>query len=102
MSISSYDAIKISDRLMNETTVLGTLTKPSVRTFPSSTVIARFLSDSWAGVCSAADYAVSKGSKICVVTAGARQNEGESRLSLVQRNVEIFKREFIYLCPTFD
>jgi len=41
----------------------------------------------------AADYAVSKGSKICVVTAGARQNEGESRLSLVQRNVEIFKRE---------
>lgn len=38
------------------------------------------------------DYAVSKGSKICVITAGARQNEGESRLSLVQRNVEIFKR----------
>lgn len=37
------------------------------------------------------DYAVSKGSRICVVTAGARQNEGESRLSLVQRNVEIFK-----------
>lgn len=37
------------------------------------------------------DYAVSAGSKICVVTAGARQNEGESRLSLVQRNVEIFK-----------
>jgi len=38
------------------------------------------------------DYSVSKGSKICVVTAGARQNEGESRLSLVQRNVEIFKK----------
>jgi len=37
------------------------------------------------------DYAVSAGSKICVVTAGARQNEGESRLSLVQRNTEIFK-----------
>lgn len=37
------------------------------------------------------DYAVSKGSKICVVTAGARQNEGESRLALVQRNVEIFR-----------
>lgn len=37
------------------------------------------------------DYAISAGSKICVVTAGARQNEGESRLSLVQRNVEIFK-----------
>lgn len=37
------------------------------------------------------DYAVSKGSKICVVTAGARQKEGESRLELVQRNVDIFK-----------
>ena len=35
------------------------------------------------------DYSVSAGSKICVVTAGARQREGESRLSLVQRNVEI-------------
>jgi len=45
----------------------------------------------------AADYAVSKGSRICVVTAGARQNEGESRLSLVQRNVEIFKRQFTLL-----
>ena len=30
-------------------------------------------------------------SKICVVTAGARQREGESRLQLVQKNVEIFK-----------
>jgi len=37
------------------------------------------------------DYAISKGSKICVVTAGARQVVGESRLNLVQRNVEIFK-----------
>jgi len=37
------------------------------------------------------DYTVTKGSKICVITAGARQNEGESRLSLVQRNVSIFK-----------
>lgn len=37
------------------------------------------------------DYSISAGSKICVVTAGARQNPGESRLSLVQRNVEIFK-----------
>lgn len=37
------------------------------------------------------DYEVSKGSKICVVTAGARQKEGESRLALVQRNVEIFR-----------
>ncbi|VDK19192.1 unnamed protein product [Anisakis simplex] len=37
------------------------------------------------------DYQISAGSKVCVVTAGARQREGESRLSLVQRNVEIFK-----------
>merc|ERR1711970_11511 len=37
------------------------------------------------------DYAVSAGSKICIVTAGARQQEGESRLSLVQRNADIFK-----------
>lgn len=41
------------------------------------------------------DYVVSKGSKICVVTAGARQNEGESRLALVQRNVEIFRSKYI-------
>ncbi|KAJ1365554.1 L-lactate dehydrogenase A chain, variant 2 [Parelaphostrongylus tenuis] len=37
------------------------------------------------------DYAITAGSKICVITAGARQREGESRLSLVQRNVEIFR-----------
>jgi len=37
------------------------------------------------------DYAVSAGSKVCIVTAGARQQEGESRLSLVQRNANIFK-----------
>merc|ERR1719187_9975 len=37
------------------------------------------------------DYAVSAGSKVCIVTAGARQQEGESRLSLVQRNVNIYK-----------
>ena len=37
------------------------------------------------------DYAVTANSKIVVVTAGARQNEGESRLNLVQRNVNIFK-----------
>ncbi|KJH49396.1 lactate/malate dehydrogenase, NAD binding domain protein [Dictyocaulus viviparus] len=37
------------------------------------------------------DYSVTAGSKMCVITAGARQKEGESRLSLVQRNVEIFK-----------
>ncbi|XP_074663174.1 L-lactate dehydrogenase-like [Tubulanus polymorphus] len=37
------------------------------------------------------DYKVTAGSKICVVTAGARQRDGESRLDLVQKNVEIFK-----------
>uniref|UniRef100_F1LDE2 L-lactate dehydrogenase n=1 Tax=Ascaris suum TaxID=6253 RepID=F1LDE2_ASCSU len=37
------------------------------------------------------DYKITAGSKVCVVTAGARQREGESRLSLVQRNVEIFR-----------
>nr|CAB3263409.1 L-lactate dehydrogenase B-B chain-like [Phallusia mammillata] len=37
------------------------------------------------------DYALSAGSKIVVVTAGARQQVGESRLNLVQRNVNIFK-----------
>uniref|UniRef100_A0A8C4QFJ4 Lactate dehydrogenase Bb n=1 Tax=Eptatretus burgeri TaxID=7764 RepID=A0A8C4QFJ4_EPTBU len=37
------------------------------------------------------DYSVSSGSRLVVVTAGARQQEGESRLNLVQRNVNIFK-----------
>jgi L-lactate dehydrogenase len=37
------------------------------------------------------DLAVTAGSKIIVITAGARQRPGESRLSLVQRNTEIFK-----------
>ncbi|XP_033647438.1 L-lactate dehydrogenase-like isoform X3 [Asterias rubens] len=37
------------------------------------------------------DYKVSAGSRLCIVTAGVRQREGESRLNLVQRNVAIFK-----------
>lgn len=37
------------------------------------------------------DYSVTAGSKLCIVTAGARQREGESRLDLVQRNTDIFK-----------
>jgi len=37
------------------------------------------------------DSSVTAGSKVIIVTAGARQNEGESRLSLVQRNVNIYK-----------
>lgn len=38
-----------------------------------------------------ADYAVTAHSKLVIITAGARQQEGESRLNLVQRNVNIFK-----------
>ncbi|XP_055385616.1 L-lactate dehydrogenase isoform X2 [Condylostylus longicornis] len=37
------------------------------------------------------DYALSAGSRLCVVTAGVRQQEGETRLSLVQRNADILK-----------
>lgn len=37
------------------------------------------------------EYVVSENSDIVFVTAGARQMEGESRLNLVQRNVQIFK-----------
>lgn len=38
-----------------------------------------------------ADYSVTANSKLVIITAGARQQEGESRLNLVQRNVNIFK-----------
>ena len=38
-----------------------------------------------------AECDVSAGSDLCIITAGARQREGEPRLSLVQRNVDIFK-----------
>lgn len=37
------------------------------------------------------DYAVTADSRLVVVTAGVRQQEGESRLNLVQRNVNVFK-----------
>uniref|UniRef100_A0A5F9DRC9 L-lactate dehydrogenase n=1 Tax=Oryctolagus cuniculus TaxID=9986 RepID=A0A5F9DRC9_RABIT len=37
------------------------------------------------------DYSVTANSKIMVVTVGVRQQEGESRLNLVQRNVNVFK-----------
>ncbi|KAG9160610.1 hypothetical protein Leryth_019328 [Lithospermum erythrorhizon] len=37
------------------------------------------------------DYAVTAGSDICIVTAGARQIPGESRLNLMQRNLALFK-----------
>lgn len=37
------------------------------------------------------DFAVTAGSRLCIVTAGARQRTGESRLDLVQRNTDILK-----------
>ncbi|XP_011315207.1 L-lactate dehydrogenase [Fopius arisanus] len=37
------------------------------------------------------DYAATANSSLCVITAGARQREGETRLDLVQRNTDIFK-----------
>lgn len=37
------------------------------------------------------DFSVSAGSRLCIITAGARQRPGESRLDLVQRNTDIFK-----------
>ncbi|XP_058161641.1 L-lactate dehydrogenase C chain isoform X2 [Dasypus novemcinctus] len=42
-------------------------------------------------IISGKDYSVSANSKIVIVTAGVRQNKGESRLDLVQRNVNIMK-----------
>lgn len=38
------------------------------------------------------DSMVTAGSDLCIVTAGARQNPGESRLNLLQRNVALFKK----------
>lgn len=37
------------------------------------------------------DYSVTAGSDLCIVTAGARQIPGESRLNLIQRNLVLFK-----------
>lgn len=42
-------------------------------------------------VCFDLDFAVSAGSRLCIITAGARQRPGESRLDLVQRNTDIYK-----------
>ncbi|KAF2313072.1 hypothetical protein GH714_009079 [Hevea brasiliensis] len=38
------------------------------------------------------DYSVTVGSDLCIVTAGARQIPGESRLNLLQRNVNLFEK----------
>ena len=37
------------------------------------------------------DLKVTANSKLIIITAGVRQKPGESRLSLVQRNTEIYK-----------
>ncbi|KAJ8498679.1 hypothetical protein OPV22_009231 [Ensete ventricosum] len=37
------------------------------------------------------DYAVTVDSDICIITAGARQIPGETRLNLLQRNLSLFK-----------
>ena len=37
------------------------------------------------------NLSVTKGSKVLVICAGLRQRPGESRLSLVQRNTEIYR-----------
>ncbi|KAF9594376.1 hypothetical protein IFM89_030978 [Coptis chinensis] len=37
------------------------------------------------------DYSVTEGSDLCIVTAGARQISGESRLNLLQRNLTLFR-----------
>lgn len=44
-----------------------------------------------ATVTAGTDFAISAGSRLCIITAGARQREGESRLDLVQRNTDILK-----------
>lgn len=44
-----------------------------------------------AQISASTDFAVSKGSRLIVITAGVRQVEGESRLNLVQRNCDILK-----------
>ena len=38
------------------------------------------------------DYSITAGSDLCIVTAGARQIAGESRLNLLQRNVALFQK----------
>ncbi|KAK1338777.1 hypothetical protein QTO34_019435 [Cnephaeus nilssonii] len=42
-------------------------------------------------IVSGKDYNVTANSKLVIITAGTRQQEGESRLNLVQCNVDIFK-----------
>ncbi|XP_075402106.1 L-lactate dehydrogenase C chain-like isoform X1 [Tenrec ecaudatus] len=43
-------------------------------------------------IVSGKDYSITTNSKLVIVAAGARQQKGEGRLSLVQRNVNIMKK----------
>jgi len=50
----------------------------------------------------AGDYADAAGSDMVIITAGASQNPGETRLDLSQRNTDIFKKiipEVVKACP---
>ncbi|KAL3273437.1 hypothetical protein HHI36_014881 [Cryptolaemus montrouzieri] len=38
------------------------------------------------------DFSATQGSKLCIITAGVRQEPGESRLSLAQRNADIMAK----------
>lgn len=38
------------------------------------------------------DMSLTKDSRLCIITAGLRQKEGETRLSLVQRNADVMKQ----------
>ncbi|KAK9095432.1 hypothetical protein Scep_026901 [Stephania cephalantha] len=43
-------------------------------------------------ILSSVDFSSTTGSDLCIVTAGARQIPGESRLNLIHRNVELFQK----------
>ncbi|KAK9095433.1 hypothetical protein Scep_026902 [Stephania cephalantha] len=43
-------------------------------------------------ILSSVDFSSTVGSDLCIVTAGARQTSGESRLNLIHRNVELFQK----------
>ncbi|KAM9658320.1 L-lactate dehydrogenase A-like 6B [Trichechus inunguis] len=42
-------------------------------------------------IVSSKDYGITANSNLVIITAGARQEKGETRLNLVQRNVSVFK-----------
>lgn len=43
------------------------------------------------------DYEETAGSKVCIITAGAKQKEGETRLDLLQRNADRIKSIVVQL-----